>query len=590
MSAAALLQAWNDATLSAALFAVDPLGAGINLRARAGSVRDAWMKYFRALLPEDMPFVRMPCGIGDERLLGGLDLTATLRSGRPVAETGLLAQANGGVLIAAMAERLEPSVAARIGAALDHGEMALERDGLRGVLRTSFGMIALDEGADEDERPPAALLDRLAFHVDLSQLNHRIVEETEWTMEDVRAAKLRLASIDVPHAVAETLTVLALQLGITSLRAPLLALRVARAACALRCAGAVAEEDIATAMRLVLVQRATQWPSSNEEEQEREAEPQPPEEDNSSAESEDAQKPPLDPDTLRDIVLEAVAASLPPNLLEKLQSGSKLRKTQAGKAGAPASSKRRGRPYGSRQGDIRRGRLALVDTLRAAAPWQALRRRASSNTMLPRIIVQPDDFRVTRFRSRTEGVAIFLVDASGSAAMQRLAEAKGAIELLLADCYVRRESVALIAFRGTRSEIILPPTRSLARARRVLSGLPGGGGTPLASALDEGLLLAESLQRRGQTPLLVLLTDGRANVARDGSGGRTQAHADALQSARRVRAAGIAALAIDTAAAVHVLGEAPTRQIGEAMAANYIKLPRADASQISAAVRLATAG
>ena len=139
--------------------------------------------------------------------------------------------------------------------------------------------------------------------------------------------------------------------------------------------------------------------------------------------------------------------------------------------------------------------------------------------MRPRILIRKDDFRIARFKQRSETTTIFVVDASGSAALHRLAEAKGAVELLLADCYVRRDQVALIAFRGISAELLLPPTRSLARAKRSLAGLPGGGGTPLAAGLDAAFALADLILRKGQTPTVILLTDGRANVARDGGAG-----------------------------------------------------------------------
>ena len=116
-----------------------------------------------------------------------------------------------------------------------------------------------------------------------------------------------------------------------------------------------------------------------------------------------------------------------------------------------------------------------------------------------RVQVRSEDFRIVRFRQRRGTTAIFVVDASGSSAMQRLAEVKGAIELLLVDCYVRRDSVALVAFRGEGAEVILPPTRSLARAKRTLAGLPGGGGTPIAHGLEAALALADRIKRQGQT-------------------------------------------------------------------------------------------
>ena len=201
------------------------------------------------------------------------------------------------------------------------------------------------------------------------------------------------------------------------------------------------------------------------------------------------------------------------------------------------------------------------------------------------MIVRPEDFRVVRYRRPRGATTIFVVDASGSAAMRRLAEVKGAIELLLADCYVRRDSVALITFRGRSAEVILPPTRSTARARRELAGLPGGGGTPLASGLDAGAALADQVRRKGQSPLVVLMTDGRANVSRDGAAGRVRAMEDALDAGRRLRAAEIRALAIDTSAPFQRGEAAATLQIAEAMRARYVQLPVADAALVNEAVR-----
>jgi magnesium chelatase subunit D len=173
-------------------------------------------------------------------------------------------------------------------------------------------------------------------------------------------------------------------------------------------------------------------------------------------------------------------------------------------------------------------------------------RQATGEAQARRIHVRREDFHVTRFKQNTSTTAIFVVDASGSSALHRLAEAKGAVELLLADCYVRRDRVAVIAFRGSHAELLLPPTRSLARAKRSLAGLPGGGGTPLAAALDAARSLAESVRRTGDTPVVVMLTDGRANIARDGTPGRERATQDALVAAATLRACGASALLLDT--------------------------------------------
>ena len=581
-----LSSAWGRACHARALFAIDPLLSGVALHAGAGPVRDAWLAGLREELAPTIPWRRAPLGITDDRLLGGLDLAATLRTGKPIAQSGLLAEADGGVLALAMAERIAPGAAARIVAAMDSGMATAEREGFSFSASAKFGVVALDEGQGEDERPPAALLDRLAFWLDLTRVSAREINELPVTPEEVAAARARLPEVVSDDDAITALVEVADQLGIASLRAPLLALRVARAACALRGGTKVEEEDISVAAGLVLAPRATRMPAPEEQQNpEEEPPPEPPEPPDAPA---DEAPQEITAEDLADMVLAAALASIPPNLLRQLELGRPQRSSaqSAGKAGANMPSKLRGRPIGARPGQLREGRLGLVDTLRAAAPWQKLRRTAADPS---RVQVRAEDFRIKRFRQRRGTTAIFVVDASGSSAMQRLAEVKGAIELLLVDCYVRRDSVAMVAFRGKGAELILPPTRSLARAKRTLAGLPGGGGTPIASGLEAALDLAEKIRRQGQSPLLVLMTDGRANVARDGGPGRAHALEDALRAGRQVRALGVAALAIDTAPATRGAGEAPTAKIAEAMSARYLPLPNADSSRVNAAVRAASA-
>lgn len=546
---------WADAALAAALFAVDPFGTGgVVLRAPWGPARDRWLALLRGLLPPAAPWRPVPLHAADDRLLGGLDLAATLRTDRPVAERGLLAEAAGGVLVLGSAERLTPAAAGRLLPALDATEVAA---------------VALDEGIDPEERPPAALLDRLAFHLEPG------AEAAPTGLAEaatVAAARKRLPEVEVPDEAVDALCAAAAALGVASLRAPLLASRAARAAAALAGRPAVAETDASLAARLVLAPRATVLPV--------EAAAEPPPAD--AAEPEEARKVGGEP--LRDLVLAAARAALPERLLERLKAAGGARANAAGRRGPlQSSAAARGRPAGTRRGDPRAGqRLDLVATLRAAAPWQALRRSAGGGRA-PRVLVRREDFRVARRKERARATTLFLVDASGSTALQRLAEAKGAVELLLADCYVRRDRVALLAFRGEGAELLLPPTRSLARAKRGLADLPGGGGTPVAAGLDAAFALAGPLRRRGEVVQLVLLTDGRANVARDGTSGRERAFADALAAARRVRAAGLDALLVDTAPQP----QARARELAGELGALYLPLPRADASTLRGAVRAA---
>jgi magnesium chelatase subunit D len=567
--------------------------------------RTQWLEMLRDLLPRDVPVRRIPFNIGDGGLLGGLDLTATLAANRPIAERGALAATDGGVVMLCMAERLSPHTAACLNAVLDCGAVITQRDGVLICDRARLGVVAQDESMDE-ERVPASLLDRLAFLVDLNGFDLRTPLPPLHDREQVRSARSLLPRVQIGDALIEALCGTGLALGAGSVRVSLLAVRAARAMAALDGRSRVGTEDAVEAGRLVFAPRATRMPQPAPKEEGNDAQPG---ETGASPDAarEDQPAPPSSPAEDRgdnaaheelpgadrellpgadDVILAATQAAIPPGLLARLRSEAGARRGAAvpGRAGLLRAGGQRGRPAGTQVGASRgHVRLNVMETLRAAAPWQRLRGRTVGSNA--RLMVVPGDFRVTRYLERSQTLTIFAVDASGSSALHRLAEAKGAVEMLLAECYVRRDLVAVITFRGRRADLLLPPTRSLVRAKRNLAGLPGGGGTPLASAIDCAALLGGQALRRGETPLLVMLTDGRANVALDGSGGREAAHADALLAARRLQRLRMAALFIDTSP----LPSPPAADIAAAMGANYLPLPFADARVLSGVVSAATA-
>ncbi|MFN4996514.1 MAG: magnesium chelatase subunit D, partial [Burkholderiales bacterium] len=472
----------GDAATIAALFAVDPVGlGGVALRSPACDNRDQWLALLKSLLPSQTPLRRVPLNINDTALLGGLDLGATLQAGKPIALKGLLSQADGGVLVLAMAERMSLSSAARFGSVLDTGMVALQRDGLDTSAKASLGLVALDEGASDDEQMPAGLADRLAFRL-LMGAQDEDEEGPEWTAQEVLNARERLSQVTIDDEAVQALCAAALALGIDSLRASVFAVRVARAAAALAGSNTVEEEHTGVAARLVLAPRATRLPPAAPPENEAqdtpaetqeppEPSPEPPSEpespdaqnkDESKADDDQEEDPGL-PENLADLVLEAAQAAIPSGLLASLKIGQlqRAKTPSSGSAGALPKNALRGRPVGARKGEPRAGqRINVLETLRAAAPWQKLRQRQQAPTdgQKQRIVVRKEDFHVTRFRQSGQTTTVFVVDASGSSALNRLAEAKGAVELLLADCYVRRDSVAVLAFRGQTAELILPPT------------------------------------------------------------------------------------------------------------------------------------
>lgn len=591
---------WADVVLATRLFAVDPFGlGGLVLRGRPGPVRDRVCAWVRARRPDAAPFARIPLHVTEDRLLGGVALADTLHHGRVVREQGLLARCHGGVAEVAMAERLEPQVVCHLCAALDRGELTLERDSISARIPCRLGLIVLDEGIDDEQAPPS-LRDRLAFGIELDRLDPRAVPELP-SEDGLEHARARLGAVTIESEPIDALCRAALALGVPSLRAVLLAATAARVHAAIEGRSRVDASDLGVAARLVLGPRATRLPAPSVDEPERseteeaaEGEASAPPEPASATEpapsrpedGAEAEDPPEDGATeasVDELVLAAAESGIPGGLLDSLRTGEGTRQgpRRSGRAGVAGVSKVGGRPVGTLAAPLGHGsRLHVLETLRAAAPWQRLR-RGDRGGERRRLDVRKQDFRVRQFRQRTETCVIFAVDASGSAARQRLAEAKGAVERVLADCYVRRDHVALIAFRGTKATLVLPPTRSLTRVRRRLAALAGGGTTPLAAGIDAAVALAHDSRRKGRTPLVVVMTDGRGNVARDGQQGTTKAQEDALESCRRLRESGVPTLLLDTAARPRPRAH----RLAEEMRALYLPLPYLDSASISREVQ-----
>ena len=520
-------------------------GLSLILRARAGPVRDHLLDRLAAAATG---ILRITADADVAALSGGIDTMASVAAGRAVRLRSLGERVDGRVLVVAGAERIGDRLAALLGRMIDAGELA--------------GLVLLDEGG-QDEAVPAMLADRMAMLVDVDDVAWRdLAAEVPEPGEDVAAEADMIAP----------LCEVAAALGIVSLRAPGHALAVARGLSVFspsRETGVVMS-DYEMAVRLTLAPRARQMPIADDMPDDPPDDPaDDPGEEREPDQTEDGR------DTA-DWLLDAATVALPPGLLDALG------KLSAGAGTTGSAEARTGQGARGRCGRVHKAMpsggalLDLVATLIAAAPMQRLRGRGVGDS----IRVRRDDVRVRRPIPKRRRATIFAVDASGSAAMARLAEVKGAVERLLAESYVRRDEVGLIAFRGTTAETLLPPTRSLARARRELAALPGGGPTPLAAGIAAGLEQAIRCRAAGRAPLLVVLTDGGANIARDGTPGRAAAQADADAMASTVAAAGIPALVIDSAPR----GDPRVRALAAAMAARYVALPRTDDAALAQAV------
>ena len=577
-------EAWDLAQLALLLLQVDPHGlGGVWLKSGYSPARQTWLAQLQAL---GLPVMRMPHHIDQERMLGGIDLSVTLAQGRVVEQIGLLAHANEGIVVVPMSEKLSPQTLAMLLQAHDQGQVHALAIGVTHASR--FGLVALDESQDDEPGAASKLKERLALWIDMDAVDIAKSQEKIEALSAHELAEIRsaLVKIQATEAQMRALCEVAFALGIDSMRTPLLALRLACVHAAIHDREFLEEEDLRIAAQMVLSPRATRMPTSQEAESAEPPEPPPPP-DASNTEQDAAQEdtpppPSTEPASLEDTILAAALASLPPKLLDQLLLGASKSKPQSssGNSGHAQMSRQRGRPLSPRLGHPTSGaRLHLLATLRAAAPKQKLRTKHAGQ----KIAIRTEDFYIQRFAHKAASCIIVAMDASGSAALARLAEAKGAVEILLQQSYARRDSVCVIAFRGAQAQTLLPATRSLVRAKKALAGLPGGGGTPIALALKHATEQAQALQRQGITPLLVMLSDGKANVTIDGVGGRTQAQADALQWAKQWANHGFTSLWIDTA--LQPTGQA--QELANVMQARYLPMPYVASQRLADAMQFA---
>ena len=395
----------EDAVLAARLFALAPqVFKGMVLRG-PGPAREALV----AALGEAIQLRRLPGHVDDERLLGGIDLAASLSAGKPVRQTGLIEEARGGALITGMAERMDGSIAGRLAQALDEGAAAL---------------VLLDDAAEPEEAPPASLTERLAFPCDLSA-------SRRWqgvTLAPPAGTLAEVAPLD--HDALGALAATAEALGVDSLRALIHASEAARGLAALAGRDAAGKADLAGAVRLVLAPRATRLPPQEAEAPPPEEPPPPPDGERDDQSDSDQQQ--QEPD-LSEILVEAAKAAIPAGLLESLAQGKAPRRASSSGTGQKRKAATRGKPLGARPGMPRGGhKLALIDSLRAAVPWQAVRRRELGADPGYGIIMRKEDLRIRRFEERSARVTILpLIAAATSTTFLK--------------CTVRRSPIAFAA-------------------------------------------------------------------------------------------------------------------------------------------------
>ncbi|MBI3966801.1 MAG: putative cobaltochelatase [Chloroflexi bacterium] len=566
-----------------------------------------------------VPLVELPVGATEDRVAGTLDLETAIKSGERRFEPGLLAAANRGILYVDEVNLLNDHLVDILLDAAAMGVNYVEREGVSVSHPAQFILVGTMNPEEGDLRPQ--LLDRFALAVEITGLpdparraqvvRRRIAFEsdpagfasswrpTEFEERDrIARAQALLPQVRLGDPLLDLITKICVDFEVDGLRADIVMYKTATTLAAYHGRTRVTPDDVRTAAELALLHRRRRQPFEQpaldrerlDDALRRHAEPED-ESSGSGSEGSSGGQGSSDPaydtasdESRPDRVFEADqpyqvrALAAPPQATGNPRRGrrSKAKETPTGhyvRSTAPRADS---------------FELAIDATVRAAAPHQRSRRARQPEG--PALRLTPSDLRAKVRESKTGNLILFVVDASGSmGAQERMASVKGAILSLLLDAYQKRDQVGLIAFRGRQAELLLPPTNSVDLAERSLRELPTGGRTPLAHGLKLGWLTIERhLRKKADTssatttaPLLVLVSDGRPNVALAGG----DPMVDAKSVGAEIRQRGYPSIVVDSETGQFKLGLA--REVCSALGGRYLRLEDLAAGQLALAVRQA---
>lgn len=576
----------------------------------------------------DTPFVNLPIGATEDRVLGTFNFESAIKHGERSFEPGLLARANRGILyideVNLLADHLIDVLLDAVASGVNH----VEREGISFEHPADILLVGTMNPEEGELRPQ--LLDRFGLYVEMDRdlaLNDRKAvvrrrtrfdedpqgmmadwEEDEATVATrIENARAALPDVTLGDEQLDTIVEICTEHGVDGLRADIIIHRTARALAALDTSHEASESHVLRAAELALGHRSNQSSSRGGSEPDSFGDtsssqnppgnnsdrPDPGElpgfndssgtpSDAEPNSSQDMSGKPNDCDGsggTEDHVFPITPGVRPPQI-ESSRRVEVSEITGVGGQSRASIGTSRGAYYRARRPSGRVTNVAFDATVRAAAPHQNERKVTSESKLA--VALRPRDFREKQRQSRVTNLVVFVVDSSGSmGSFDQMSVVKGSVLSLVADSYRSRDYVSLVGFRKNEAEVVLPPTANQQRAARALVEMPTGGRTPLAAGLERGLAVIQNVhqERASLVPVLVVVTDGRSNYARNGA----PPIKVAMEWAKRIRENGVSAVCFDTESGPIRLGI--VRELADQMGAEYFQLAEFDSIGVSDTVQ-----
>jgi len=589
---------------------INPFIGGVLISGEKGTAKSTLVRGLAQLM-EDMRVVELPLNITEDRLIGTIDVQRAIIEGKISFDPGILKRVDGNILYVDEVNLLSDHIVNCLLEVSASGVNHVEREGISFTHSSNFILVGTMNPEEGNLR--SQFLDRFGLYLDVKG-NSNIIERTEiikrrlkfeensiefinsWAYESnkildkIIKAKEYLSKVEVSDSVMNIAAQISNSANCSGHRAELVMIETAKAIAAFDNRKNITIDDIKLSAELALPHRMRELPPQMNPQHENEDKNDKHGNNQDNQDNQDDNR--LNNDQVQnDRNEKSNKEETEDELNEKTDDIGRIFSVKSLNIKPIDRKKYKGNGKRSKtKTDLKQGRYAkytipkgkLYDiafdaTIRAAAPYQKIRK----NNELA-IAIDKNDFRQKSREKRIGSTILFVVDASGSmGAKKRMVAVKGAIVSLLTDAYEKRDKVGMIAFRKTGAEIILGITRSIDLAQKSLKLLPTGGKTPLAAGLNKGYEIIKSAKKKesDMLPVIVLISDGRANVSINGG----DAFQDAVKMANLICAEGIQSIVIDTEQGFIKLGLA--KEIAKAMNAKYYRLEELEAGEIAGLVR-----